>query len=73
MLLFSTERGEALRRFLVDDGVGKDSRQVQVVASIHNPRLELHDLMTGSAEVDLGPRNLMTHLMQYWRRWSPFA
>ena len=26
MLLFSSERGEALRRFVVDDGIGRDSR-----------------------------------------------
>lgn len=35
MLLFSTGRGEALRRFLVDDGVGKDSRFWKLADSLN--------------------------------------
>jgi len=35
MLLFSTGRGEALRRFLVDDGVGKDGRFWKLADSLN--------------------------------------
>ena len=35
MLLFSTGRGEALRRFLVDDGVGKDGRFWRLADSLN--------------------------------------
>lgn len=35
MLLFSSQRGEALRRFLVDDGVGKDARFWKLANSLN--------------------------------------
>src|SRR5690606_920356 len=35
MLLFSFGRGEALRRFLVDDGVGKDARFWKLADSLN--------------------------------------
>lgn len=35
MLLFTTGRGEALRRFLVDDGVGKDARFWKLADSLN--------------------------------------
>lgn len=35
MLLFSTQRGEALRRFLVDDGVGNDPRFWKLADSLN--------------------------------------
>lgn len=35
MLLFASQRGEALRRFLVDDGVGKDARFWKLANSLN--------------------------------------